>query len=288
MQIKQVNLEDLKPVDKFLLSYPLRPGQYHELSRIFAPLPLLIINREAEIVFGVDLFRFLASQKILETAALQVEIADQEALILNYNLKNKFTGLNLYEKLVFIKKILPLVPVPEIYRKSGLDIPLNRELEENLDLLLSTSFRDALITGYIGLKTGLRLCQFPVEDCDILLDLFKRVSFSSSHQLKIVEMTEEILFRDKCPLAEIFDQLGFEQVLEAERPQKQIIAALYKYRYPVYLEAEEKWQQEINRLDLPDNIKVIHPPFFEKKTLELSIRVQDRTELIKLIEKIKQ
>jgi hypothetical protein len=288
MEIKQVNLNDLKPVDKFLLSYPLKPKLYLELWETFAPLPLLIINQAEEIVFGVDFFRLLESQRIMETSVLQVELPDKDALLLNYHLKNKFTGLNLYEKLVFIKKAMPLLSLSDIYRKTGLDIAVNRELEDKLDLLLSTRFREALVNDQIGLKTGLRLCRFPAEDGDVLLDLFGRVSFSSSHQLKILEMAEEILFRDKCPLAEIFDRLGLEQVLESERPQKRIIAELFRHRYPAYREDEEKWQTEINRLDLPEHIKVTHAPFFEQKQLELTIRVQDLDELIKLIEKIKK
>jgi hypothetical protein len=288
MEIKQVKLADLKPVDKFLLSFPLKLELYRELWETFAPLPLLIINREEEIVFGMDFYRLLESQRILEAPALQMDLPDKDALILNYNLKNKFTGLNLYEKLVFIKKIMPLAQVPEIYRKTGLDIAVNRELEEKLDLLLSTAFRDALVNEHIGLKAGLKLCRFSPGDCDALLDLFGRVPFSSSHQLKILELVEEILSRDKCPLETVFTKLNLEQALELERPQKKIIAELFTYRYPVYQEAEEKWHKEMKALDFPDHVTVSHFPFFEKKQLELTIRVQDTEELKKLLEKIKE
>jgi hypothetical protein len=287
MNIKNVKLADLKPVDRFLLSFPLRPELYGELRGKFAYLPLIIVNKENEIVFGIDYYRLLESRMMPETAALQLNISEKDALILNYNLKEKFTGLNLYEKLVFIKKVMPLAEQPEIYQKTDLDITINRELLEKLDLLLSTAFRDALMNEHISLKSGLKLCDFPPEGSDLLLELFGRVPFSSSHQLKILEMTEEILFRDKCVLEDIFEKLGIWQYMEEEKPQKKIIDELFKWRYPVYTEAEEKWQQEIKNLDLPGNVKVMHYPFFEKKQMELTIQLQDAEELKRLIEKLK-
>jgi hypothetical protein len=286
MEIKNVKLAELKPVDKFLLSFPLRPELYYELREKFAHLPLIIINQENEIVFGIDYYRLLESRRILETAVLQLNIHGKDALILNYNLKEKLTGLNLYEKLAFVKKVTPLAEQSEIYQKTDLDITINTELMEKLDLLLSTAFRDALMNEHISLKSGLKLCDFLPGDCDVLLELFGRLPFSSSHQLKILEMTEEILFRDKCALEDIFEKLGIRQYLEMEKPQKKIIDELFKYRYPTYTEAEEKWQKEIKNLRLPDKMRVTHYPFFEKNQMELTIQLQDTEELKKLIENL--
>lgn len=288
MQIKKVKLADLKPVDKFLLSFPLQLEFYGELREKFAHLPLIIANNESEIVFGIDYYRLLESRMITETAVLQIDIPDRDALILNFNLKEKFTGLNLYEKLVFVKKMTLLAGEAEIYQKTDLDITINTELMEKLDLLLSTAFRDALMNEHISLKSGLKLCDFQPEDSDVLLALFGRVPFSSSHQLKILEMTEEVLFRDKCALEDIFEKLGIWQYIEMEKPQKKIIEELFKYRYPVYTEAEEKWEEEVKNLRLPDKMKVTHYPFFEKKQMELTIQLQDTVELQELIKKIKK
>lgn len=287
MQIKSVKLADLKVVDKFLLSFPLRPELFHELWEKFAQLPLIIVNKENEIVFGIDYYRWLESRMRLETTVFQIDISDKDALILNYNLKEIFTGLNLYEKLVFVKKVMPLADETELYQKIDLDITINNELLAKLDLLLSTAFRDTLVNEYISLKSGLKLCDFPPGDSDVLLELFGRVPFSSSHQLKILEMTEEIVFRDKYPLEGIFEKLGIWQHMEMEKPQKKIIDELFKYRYPTYIEAEEKWQAEIKNLRLPEKMKVMHFPFFEKKQIELTIQFQDVKELKELIKKLK-
>ena len=287
MKIKQIKTDRLKPVEKFLLSFPLKPELYNELGEKLAHLPLIIVNNEEEILFGIDFYYYIKSRHAAEADVIQADISDKEALILNYNMKEKLTGVNLYEKLVFINKVMPLTEVSEIYRKTGLDITVNRELLEKMDLLLSNVFRDALATEKINLKTGLRLCNFQAGDRDVLLALFERVPFSSSHQLQILEMAEEILFRDKCTVAEVFEKLAVERYMDMEKPQKKIIDELFTYRNPVYTEAEERWQKEIKALDLPDNIKVMHYPFFEKKQLEITIRLRDVGEFKKLVKRIK-
>ncbi|NIM13421.1 MAG: hypothetical protein GTO45_15000 [Candidatus Aminicenantes bacterium] len=288
MEIKKIKLDDLREVDKYMLSFPIRPGFYGELREKFAGLPFIIVNKENEIIFGIDYYHYLKTKNVVQVDVVRMDIPVKDALILNYNLKEKLTGLNLYEKLVFIKKITPLVEAVEIYRKTGLDITnINQELLGKLDVLLGDKFRDVLMDGAVTLRSALKLCDFQPEDREVLVDLFSNVSFTASHQQKILEMVEEVIFRDKCSLEEIFEKLEISKYMEMEKPQKAIIDVLFTYRYPVYSEAEKQWQEEVKGLDLPDNIKVTHYPFFEKKGLEVTIHVPDTTELKKMIEKIK-
>lgn len=283
-------LDELQAVDKFMLSFPLKPELYYELREKLAGLPFIIINLENEIIFGQDYYYLLVSYGTDYADVLQIDITDKEALFLNYNLKSRFTGVNLYEKLVFIKKMSLLEPAPEIgeiYQKTGPDINISPELLDNLDLLLSTGFRDCLIKESIGLKTGLKICSLEPEDQDVLLELFVEVPFSTSHQLKIMEMVEEISFRDRCSLADIFEKLQIDQYLEMERPQKPIIDAIFKLRNPIYTKEEFRWEEEIKKFDLPGNIKVAHYPFFEKREVEVTIRLKDVEAFKELLKKLK-
>jgi len=281
-----VRREDLIPAEKFLLSFPLKPELYARLIEKFAPLPLIIINEAKEILFGIDLYRLIEMQNIRDIQVLQINISDKEGLFLNYNLKDKFTGLNLYEKLVFIKRISPLCKTEEIYRKTDLDIALTPQLTGRLDLLLSTLFRGPLINEQIDLKTGLKLCDFNPDDCEMLLQLFIQIPFSSSHRLKILELAEEIIFREKSPLNIIFEKLNISALMETERPQKKILNELFTFRYPRYMEAEEKWNKEIRSMKIPNTIKVTHHPFFEKKQIDITMQVKELSELKKILGKI--
>jgi hypothetical protein len=286
MELKREKVEQLKAVDKYLLSFPFRPEIYAELAERLPGFPLIIVNQENEILFGIDYYHYLKSQNVTETDVMCSEVNDKEALLLNFNLKEKLTGVNLYEKLVFVRKILPLAEKEEIYRKTGLDVTINPQLQENLDLLLTDEFKAVLTGEKVTLKAALALCSFSQQDRGTLLELFAAIPFTSSHQLKILEMSEEILFRDKQPLQEIFQRLDIEKSLEQERPQKAIIDTLFKHRNPVYAESEKQWLEEIEGMDLPGNMQVTHFPFFEKKQVRLTVLLDDVEELKKILKNI--
>jgi hypothetical protein len=286
MELKREKVEQLKAVDKYLLSFPFRPEIYAELAERLPGFPLIIVNQENEILFGIDYYHYLKSQNVTETDVMCSEVNDKEALLLNFNLKEKLTGVNLYEKLVFVRKILPLAEKEEIYRKTNLDITINRQLQDSLDLLLTDEFKPVLTGEKVTLKAALALCSFSQQDRCTLLELFAAIPFTSSHQLKILEMSEEILFRDKQPLQEIFQRLDIEKSLEQERPQKAIIDTLFKHRNPVYAESEKQWLEEIEGMDLPGNMQVTHFPFFEKKQVRLTVLLDDVEELKKILKNI--
>jgi hypothetical protein len=259
-----------------------------ELKKLFCDFPLIVINQYDEIIFGVDFYHYFKVQKETgEIEVLQGYFTPKEALFLNFNLKNKFFGCNLYEKLVFAKKIVNLADNSEIYGKTALDININRELRDKLEYVSGSEFKEILITERITLKSALMLCDFNKEDRGCLIDLFAAVYFSTNQQLKIVEMTEEILFRDKISAAELFEKLKIREYFGAEKPQKKIIAEIFKHRFPVYSEKELEWKRAITDLHLPDNVKISHYPFFEKKQVDVHISLQDPAELKKIAARIK-
>ncbi len=318
MELKKIKISDLKTDDKFLLSYPLRPEIYGELKKRLSPLPFIVIDKHNEIVFGRDCYEYLRSlDKDGEIEALQGDFTGKEALFLNYNLKNKSWGLNLYEKLIFVKKVIGLtaardnrdlaalspeadaaaragaegknrlVIIAEIYEKTDLDIDIDNALLDKLEIVTGSEFVELLTQDKIALKSALKLCDFAGADRGCLSALFLRVHFTASQQLQLLEMTEEILFRDKTSLAGIFEKLNLEDLLRLEKPQKIIIGEIFKYRFPAYAAREQEWRKEIKELKLPANIKVAHYPFFEKKGVDIHIAAPNLEELKKIIAKIK-
>lgn len=281
-------MDSIKLVERLRLSFPLKMEIYAALQRQLPHYPLIVVNSSSEIVFGWDILDYFKTQGAQEVDVLHLELSDKEALLLNYNLKEKFTDLNLYEKLVFIKKILPLAAKEEIYAKTSLDININPHLEQHLEFLLNNEFRQVLMNESVTLKAALGLCAFQAQDRAVLLELFSEIPFSSSHQLKILEMTQEILFRDKKSLRDIFEGLNMSQYMEMEKPQKTIIDAIFKHRNPAAVAGEALWQGQINTLNLPNNMQVTHFPFFEKKKVELTIRLKDTDRLKEILEKLKQ
>lgn len=288
-ELAYIPLSALTAPERLRLSYPLRPDAYGEISARLPYFPLLAVNPAAEIVAGLDYFHFLLNTGTMGAWVLQAEYSDQQALFLNFNLKSMLTGVNVYEKLMFIARILPLAAPGDIYRETNLDIAINPSLTENLPVLLGEEFREPLTAGAITLKTALSLSRMEVADRGALLDVYARCPFSSSHQLKILEMAEELIFREKISLPDIFIRAGIPEILSrgaGSLPQKAIIEALFLLRNPVLAELERCWDEEIRNLHLPEQVKVAHFPNFEKRRMEATISVADMNTLRRLAEQL--
>jgi len=288
MVVKKTRLDDLKINEAYVLSYPPRPELCRKVEIQLRQFPLIVINKKNEIIAGIDFYHyFKAKDETGEIEVLKGDFTTKEALFLNFNLKNKLIGLNLYEKVIFVKKIIGRAGNAEIYANTDLGININRELLDKLRLVSGSDFKDILINERVTLKSALRMCDFEKEDRKPLCDLFAAACFSSTQQLKILEMTEEILFRDKISAADMIEKLKISDYFEAEKPQKRIIDEIFKYRFPVYSEKESQWRKTIADLRLPANVTVSHYPFFEKKQVDVRISLPDPVGLKKVVSRIK-
>lgn len=285
MQLKNLKLNLINPDEFFRLSFPLRPKTYNVLKTRFPGFPVLIVNKSKIIIFGLDFFYYL-KKRVAIHPVLQLNISDKEALILNFNLKNKIFGLNLYEKLVFLKKIKSLADREELYKRTDLDLPINQELLNRLDIITGKELKKVLIKERITLKSALRISQFEKEDRKSLVGLFEDITFTSSHQVQLLDMVEEIKFKDKSSIGQILDRAGIDKLAVQEKPQKSILSKLFKLRYPKVSEKESQWNSEIRQMNLPSNFKVLHYPFFEKNQVELRITVSDLEKLKFLMGKL--
>jgi hypothetical protein len=287
MKITHVKVTDLKINEKFNISSPLIPKRYSDFKIKFPYLPAFIINNSNEIIFGFDFFTYLIKQNPeAQVLAFQPDIRDYDALILQFNLKNRLWGHNLFEKLLFIKKISPAINKQNLFKQTDLDIKVNPALLKKLDLLTSEIFKKILENEKIHLKTALKLCDFNIPDRTVLIDLFNKIIFSSSHQQKIIELIQEICFRDKCPVGETFQKLHIDLLFKNEMPQKKILEKILRHRFPEYSKEEEIWKRKIQKFNLPNNIKINHSPFFEKKQIELMISLTDSGRLEEILEKL--
>jgi len=282
MEIKKIKLKDIKLDNLYILSFPIKPEIYDELKIKFPHLPFIIVNKEGSVIYGIDSYFFFKSNGFKEITVLEMDLSKKDALFLNYNLKERFSGINLFEKFIFLKKILNYSEKNEILRRTNIDLDINKKLLEKLGLITSDEFKDVLIDNKITFKTLIRLCDFKKEDRKDIVALFNGVSFTYSYQIKILEMLEEILFRDKSSIKDIWEKLQIYKYLNLEKPQKKIVEEMFKFRYPVYTEKEREWQREIKNIKLGKNMKVSHYPFFEKREIELKVFFQNIDEIRKM------
>ena len=159
-----MKLEDISRDDVYDFSFPQYPQRYVAIEEKFPGLPLLIVDKAKRVVWGHDYLRLLLGRGQENAVILEADIAPAAALFLNFNLSNRLFGLNLYEKLLFVKKISSLCPRAEIQRRADLDFNLNDVLFQRLDALLSDPLRQVLAAGQLGLKAALRLADIAAPD----------------------------------------------------------------------------------------------------------------------------
>jgi len=287
MRALDLKLNDIRRDAAFDFSYPHCPQRCAEAEIKFPGLPLLIVDKTQQLVWGHDYFRFLMGRGRKNAAVLEADVVPNEALFLNFNLSNHLFGLNLYEKLLFVRKISRYCPPAEIQRRVDLGFALNDDLYQHLDGVLHISLRQPLATGLLSLKAALRLMDFSVSDRRVLLKLFLQVKFSESHQLLAMQLLEETAFREKKPLSGLMATLLLTDLLDQEMPQQKIMAAIRRLRFPELSRCEDEWRQWEKKRSVSGRVALAHVPLFAKEEIQIFFTVKNRLEADELLKKLK-
>jgi hypothetical protein len=284
----ELPLSDIGPDDVFAFSYPHLPERYAGLAEKFPGLPLLVVDSTQRVVSGHDYRLLLLQRGELRARVLQVDLSAGEALLLNYNILNRLFGLNLYEKLLFIKKISSWCSMADVQRRAELNFTLDDHLRQNLDRLLVEPFRFCLAAGRLGLKTALMLAAMAENDRLAAIGMFGVCRFSESQQMQVMQLLEETAFRDKKTLGEILAAAGLTMLLQQEMPQKRIIEALQAARYPLNAKMEDGWQAWRKKMAVGRSLSLAHAPFFAREEVQITLTVKNRAAAEKLLGKLKK
>jgi hypothetical protein len=287
MRTIDVKLADISRDNAYDFSFPRSLQRFAALAKKFPGLPLLIVDQAKRLVWGHGYFHFLLRRGQKSTVVLETDITPAEAFFLNFNLSNRLFKLNLYEKLLFVKKLSGLCPGAEIQRRAELDFQLNDMLLQRLDEILSVSLRPVLASGQLSLKAALRLTDISLSDRRALLGLYKQVKFSESHQLLVIQLLEETAFREKKTFARILVSLALTDLLKLEMPQQKIMDALNRRRFPVFSRHESEWRQWQKKITIPGRLTIAHVPFFANEEIQISLTAKNKQEAEEILRKLK-
>ena len=275
MEIQTITLKSIKGRGCFRLSFPLRPELYERLERRLPGLPLLVVDQAGRLVFGHDYLPVLEKQRRIKAKVLRLDIDRLDGLCLNFNLKATLTGVNLFEKLHLVYLALPLTDLAQIRRRVDLDLPKAETWTERLQELHVKPIPDLLAGEHATLATAVKLFSFPPRDRRPLLKMLAAWKFTTSEQLRLLELLEEIMFRDKCSLHGVMRRAGIERLINSQMPQGRIIAALAALRYPTLTRKEKEWRAMLQKNQVPASVRISHSPNFEKSSVEVTMRVAD-------------
>jgi hypothetical protein len=288
MKLIDVRPVDIEDNDVYAFTYPPAPERWQGILDRFPGLPLLVVDERLQVVCGHDRLMLLRRGGAPRICALQVDLPVAECLLLNYNLLERLFGLNLYEKLLFLKKISPLLADAEIRRRAPLGFALDDELRLRLDILLGAPFRSCLASGRLGLRTAVKLAGQAEDDRLAQLELFAACGFSESRQWQMAMMLEEIAFRERKPVAGVLQGLGLPALLQMEMPQEKVLAALQARRYPELTRREKEWRVWRRKAEASGGLALAHAPQFAGSEVRVTLVVKNREEAEKLLRRFKK
>ena len=160
--------------------------------------------------------------------------------------------------------------------------------EKILDTYLSLARMENEVKNYV-LKEEVsrshirRLALFTSEDRMVLIKFFSCLKLGENRLRELLTLFDEISQRDRCRVREIVDRPEIETILSqkdltpsqrAERVKK----VLMDLRYPSMHRMEEKFEEKKRELNLPSNISLRHPPFFEGQGLRVEFQFETMEE----------
>jgi len=248
----------------------------------------IIINKDNELISDYSFFEFHKKKKLNKAKVILFEDDNYNSFFLSYNFRDKFFSINNYEKLLFLNKIINKVKINEIHKNINLGIKISEKLISNLERIIGSSCKSALIKNRISIEACNRIIEFENKNIDLIIKLFNKIKFSFSNQLKTIDFMEEISFKEKISFEKIINKSGIEKILESDNPEKDFMQELFNYRFPLYSNKKKEWDNFIKSLKLPNNFTINHFPFFEKKSIDLNINFKDKEEFFKFVNKFKK
>ena len=225
------------------------------------------------------------------------EFSPSECLLLNLHDNIVTRKFNDVEKGMILSRLISHLPRKKIleHYMPLLDLPSNAS---TLDILvrveeLDHQIRLSFAEGYLSIHTIKALLEMDPESRSLIFKWMSNIKFNLNQQKYFIEYTSDIAIKERKTIFELLDEKNFYGILEENRlnnPQKAkwILEALRSRRFPVLTTAEKTFQKRVSGLNLPEGVKIKHPPFFEAPDYRLEIQFKNGKELKEKISSLSQ
>ena len=219
----------------------------------------------------------------IEARVVNPESSDLQCAKLAISDNSVNRPLNFIEQSISISILSKYYNDKEVIREAqGLGLNINASLLKKLKKVtrLSPEFKKSILTGSIPLTIALELEKMDKPSAMELWQLFELLKPTFSIQKEILTMVKEISRAEDLPAGQLLNDQFFTIIMtnrEMSRNQKiqKIRYKLKQMRYPVIARFEENFQSLLQRIDLPDGIKLVPPENFEGSRYSIVINFQN-------------
>jgi ParB/RepB/Spo0J family partition protein len=244
--------------------------------------PVLREEREKfQIICGrkrLEACRELGFSEVLSKGYERDEISDEECLkLVFYENRERFGDMERAELLLKFKKLCNLNEselTQRVLPYLGISSSL-KNFEKYMRLAeLEREIKDAFYSQRITIEQALILSDLESSvRTEILKRVLLRFKLNTNETREFVREIQEVGIRDKKSVDETIDEI-LSRIDQGEVKGDFFRRELKLMRYPVLSQIEEEFRNCLKCLNLPKEVNIYHPPFFEGNYVEIRMRIE--------------
>ncbi len=262
-----------------------------EAGEIISPLWVLKTSNGIILVDGYSRFRWAKSRNIpnIPCIIFPESISTLDMLIKKITSTSLVRSFDIIEKANIVSRLYKFLTPTEIKEKffEQLKIPRKSRMLKTLLKVADISEEVSKYTGVLCDKAIMKLVWWDTESMMAAFDMFHALRCSVSIQMEIIELIEDISrLREEPPHLIIRNRLKeiWTDKIDFRLKTRKIRDLLKKELFPKLSEKEKLFNNFIKSQNLPGNVKIEHPPFFEGDLWKVSISFSETSELKKHLE----
>jgi ParB/RepB/Spo0J family partition protein len=299
--LEQIDLSD----DTFSVNYlPDLQSLRSSIEEIGLIQPVLLRKKLGgyQIVCG---FRRISVMKELGKSEIESRVFEEkemdESQLFSLSLHENLTtrGFNAVEKAIALEKLIHCFQIdPAVVIKNFLPSFSLEPNEKIFNTYLSLAQMEDEIKWYV-LKEEVsrsnirRLAALNPDDRMAILFLISHLKLGENRLRETLTFLEEISRRNQCTVKDIVRQPGIQAILSQKeltpsQKTERIKEVLMNLRYPRMHQMEEKFEGRRRGLNLPSNVSLHHPPFFEGRGLKIEFQFETMKEYRAILSSLSQ
>jgi ParB family chromosome partitioning protein len=240
-------------------------------------------------------FRRISVMKELEKTEIESRVFEEKemdefqlfSLSLHENLTTR--GFNAVEMAIALNKLIHRFQIdPAAVIKTFLPFFSLEPNEKILNTFLSLAQMEDEIKTYV-LKEEVsrsnirKLSALTPDDRMVILSLISSLKLGENRLREVLTLLEEIARRNQCKEKDIVQRSEVQTILSQKeltpsQKTERIKKVLTDLRYPKLNQLEKAFEKNRKDLNLPSNISLHHPPFFEGKGLKIEFQFETTDE----------